>query len=171
MSVLLVSLDSFFASMALALFELPVDRQQRMCCMFVLCDGLATLTAFATKGAPLKAIGPLLAHLSPAMLPLCVSLVLVITAYSAAKAGKSQGALMVAVPILLSLDNLMAGVLADSVSAGLPGRFLTSLAAGITSGAFALLGFTIGARLKLCIPRVCAHAAAVSLVILPVIFW
>ena len=150
LSMLLCSLDSFLASLGIGLIESSAINRRRFIAAFALCDWLGTFAGAAVR------LGT--AHLRPGGVGLTLaSLLFGGIAIGVMASSKRFRGIVFAIPILLSLDNLLTGLLDGSIQT-LPS---TSIAA-VASGLLAWSGFTVSrvVRRQLSRPRAFGVSAA-----------
>jgi putative Mn2+ efflux pump MntP len=135
---LLLSLDSFVVCIALGTFVSGRATRRRLVLAFGGCDALATL-AGAAHG-PLATIG-WMGNAGPALLGVYGIAVLLAGWWGRAVAGDRR--VLFALPVLLSLDNLVVGA---GSTAGIA-TALWSAMAGLASGTMALAGLMLGEAL------------------------
>ena len=152
LSILLCSLDSFLASLGIGLIESSAINRRRLIAAFALCDWLGTLAGAAVR------LGP--PHLRPGGLRLTLASLLfggIVIALMASR--KRFRGIVFAIPILLSLDNFLNGLLDGSIQT-LPS---TSIA-GVASGLLAWSGFTVSRVVGTQLSRPRAFGVSVALV-------
>jgi putative Mn2+ efflux pump MntP len=128
-SILLYSLDSFMAALGIGLLECSKTTKRKLILAFAACDLLATLA-----GASLRPATVHIHHggLAPFFVPVIMAMVAVaVLAY-----GRKSPAHLMWIPVLLSFDNFLAGLLDGSVHGP-----ESSLIAGAFSGLLAWSGF------------------------------
>jgi putative Mn2+ efflux pump MntP len=155
-SALIYSFDSFLASLGIGILGRPESSRRKLILAFAAFDFIATLA-----GASLRSGLAQVHHLGGGWLPVLFAVALalaagVVLAYSL----KGQGALLL-VPVLLSLDNFIAGLL--GVSNQVPH---TALIAGLASGLAAWAGFVAARNMSPLFSRRMAVVASASLLIL-----
>lgn len=152
LSILLCSLDSFLASLGIGLIESSAINRRRFIAAFALCDWLGTFL-----GAALR-LGT--AHLRPGGLGLTLaSLLFGGIAIGVMASSKRFRGIVFAVPILLSLDNLLTGLLDGSIQT-LP----SASVAGFASGLLAWSGFTVSRVVRTQLSRPRAFGVSVALI-------
>jgi putative Mn2+ efflux pump MntP len=162
-----LSIDSLIAAFALGLLGLPSERKYRMCFLFGLCDGLATLAGPHLKYA--SAPMPLSDHpfIVPAAICAWIILVAVMTRQRVVTniTGTAWASI---VPFALGMDNLFAGM----ASSGETVSGLTApVATFFMSTSLALVGYSIAEFLRNRISRSLTDCAGASLLmILPILF-
>jgi hypothetical protein len=134
------SMDSLIAAMAFALLGCPKPQQRTMISAFVVCDGMATLAGLALGAGPSKMLPALLFQISSAAV---WASILLGGALLIRTRGRTRLAL--AVPLLLSLDNLFSCAF-DPKSHSLV--IIAATAAGLTSGLFAWAGFRLATEVE-----------------------
>jgi putative Mn2+ efflux pump MntP len=134
-SILLCSIDSFAAALGMGLVERSESRNRKFIIAFAVCDFVSTLAGLTLRSTltQLPQAGPGLV-LAP--------LLLAVTACFVAYSGKLP-ALLVSIPILLGLDNFVAGLLDGSVHA-----FPSLLISALSSGLLAWAGFALARGAK-----------------------
>ncbi len=140
---LLLGLDSLLVSIPLGALDLPAARRRRLALAFGLCDGLATGAGASLRPSAFGALGADSTWIGPALIAGYGLYVLALgwRAGAAVSRGRS-GRLAYALPVLLSLDNLVGG------ASGFAGPIETAVAAvtmGALSGGMSLLGMAVGA--------------------------
>ena len=152
LSIVLCSLDSFLASLGIGLIESSAINRRRFIAAFALCDWLGTFLGAAVRlGA---------AHLRPGGLGLTLaSLLFGGIAVGVMASSKRLPGIVFAIPILLSLDNLLTGLFDGSIQT-LPS---TSIA-GVASGLLAWSGFTVSRVVGTQLSRPRAFGVSVALV-------
>lgn len=152
LSMLLCSLDSFLASLGIGLIESSAINRRRFIAAFALCDCLGTFAGAAVR------LGT--AHLRPGGLGLTLaSLLFGGIAIGVMASSKRFRGIVFAIPILLSLDNLLTGLLDGSIQT-LP----SSSVAGVASGLLAWSGFTVSRVVRTQLSRPRAFGVSVALI-------
>ena len=156
LSILLCSLDSFLASLGIGLIESSAINRRRFIAAFALCDWLGTSVGAAVR------LGT--AHLPPGGLGLTLaSLLFGGIAIARMASRKRFRGILFAIPILLSLDNVLTGLLDGSIET-LPSTAI----AGVASGVLAWSGFAVSSVVRAQFSR--ARAFGVSLALITVAF-
>jgi putative Mn2+ efflux pump MntP len=142
-SILLCSIDSFAAALGIGLVERSESRKRQFIIAFAACDLLSTLAGLTYRSTltPLPQAGSGLV-----LAPLLLAVAAAVLAYS----GKLP-ALLVSIPILLSFDNFVAGLLDGSLHA-----FASPLISALASGLFAWGGFALARGTKPQLSERCA---------------
>lgn len=152
LSMLLCSLDSFLASLGIGLIESSAINRRRFIAAFALCDWLGTFAGAAVR------LGT--AHLRPGGLGLTLaSLLFGGIAIGVMASSKRFRGIVFAIPILLSLDNLLTGLLDGSIQT-LP----STSVAGVASGLLAWSGFTVSRVVRTQLSRPRAFGVSVALI-------
>ncbi len=128
----LCSVDSLFASLALGLMGTSRTAQTRFVAAFALCDSIAVALGAASHSL----VG---ASGGDGVIPLLAAMAALI-GLSAAAWKRRFSAALVAIPLLLSLDNFAAALREGPAVAA-----SSTLVAGLASGAFAWCGFAVAA--------------------------
>lgn len=166
-ALLFISMDSFLGAAALAMLGLPSQRKRTICLLFGLCDAAATyigrhigsvsmeMTRSNHSQIALAAIGAWI--LAIALVILCVSL------------RKPTGLLTVSlVPIVFSIDNLVAGGFSSQPSQLIP---VEPAVAFLLSTTLAGAGCAMASALRSHLPEPAAICAGASLLCLtPILF-
>ena len=148
---MLCSMDSLIAAMAFHLLGCPKPQQRTIISAFVVCDGMATLAGLALGAGPSKMLPALLLQISSAAVWVSI---LLGGALLIRTGGRTRLAL--AVPLLLSLDNLFSGAF-DPKSHSFV--IIAATVAGLTSGLFAWAGFRLARELEAFVLRASPLAA------------
>lgn len=127
-SILLYSLDSFIATLGIGLLECSRTTRRKLILAFAACDLLATLA-----GAFLR---PATVHIHHGGLAPFFPVIMAMVAVAVLSYGRKLPARLMWIPVLLSLDNFLAGLLDGSVHGP-----ESSLIAGVFSGLLAWSGF------------------------------
>ncbi|HEY7426990.1 MAG TPA: hypothetical protein VH682_22335 [Gemmataceae bacterium] len=146
---LLLGLDSFAVSVAVGALPGCGMRRTRLALSFAVCDGLASWLGAAGFGAPFSLRG--VEWLGPATVA-GYGLYVLALAWATHRTSSDRGGgfwLAPALPVCLSLDNLVAGA-----GTALSGEAALTAAGilGAISGGLALLGFSLGAALACRVP-------------------
>jgi len=152
LSILFCSLDSFLASLGIGLIESSAINRRKFIAAFALCDWLGTLVGAAVR------LGP--PHLRPGGFALTLaSLLFGGIAVAVMASSKRFRGIVFAIPILLSLDNFLNGLLDGSIQT-LPS---TSIAA-VASGLLAWSGFAVSSVIGTQFSRARAFGVSVALI-------
>jgi putative Mn2+ efflux pump MntP len=157
-SILLYSLDSFMATLNIGLLECSKTTRRKLILAFGACDLLATLA-----GAFLRPATVHIHHggLAPFFVPAIMAMVAVaVLAY-----GRKLPARLMWIPVLLSLDNFLAGLLDGSVQGP-----ESSLIAGVFSGLLAWSGFEMARVARSLFSHQVALVTSVGLTIIAFVF-
>ena len=132
LSILLCSLDSFFASLGIGLIESSAINRRRFIAAFALCDWLGTFVGGSVR---LR-----MADVRPGGFELTLaSLLFGGVAVGVVAASARLPGIAFAIPILLGLDNFLTGLLLDRSIPTLPSTWI----AGVASGLLAWSGFAV----------------------------
>lgn len=152
LSILLCSLDSFLASLGIGLIESSAINRRRFIAAFALCDWLGTFLGAAVR------LGT--AHLRPGGLGLTLaSLLFGGIAIAVMASSKRFRGIVFAIPILLSLDNFLTGLLDGSIQS-----LSSSAIAGVASGLLAWSGFAVSSVVHTQFSRARAFGVSVALI-------
>ena len=152
LSILLCSLDSFLASLGIGLIESSAINRRRFIAAFALCDWLGTFAGTAVR------LGT--AHLRPGGLGLTLaSLLFAGIAIGLMASSKRLPGIVFAIPVLLSLDNLLTALLDGSIQT-LPSTAI----AGVASGLLAWSGFAVSRVIRRPLSRPRALGVSVALI-------
>jgi hypothetical protein len=165
--VLFLSLDSLIASFALGLLGCPSQHKRRICLLFGLCDGLATLIGANLGFGSILTTGSNQPWIAPAVT--CVWILVVASVMIGVLSRKPNSIFVISlVPFFLAIDNLLAG----GVASGAPLSIgFAAIAATLLSTAFAVAGYAIAALLERRIWRSLAVGLSVSLLLVPPILF
>jgi putative Mn2+ efflux pump MntP len=155
-SVLFCSFDSFLASLGIGLLGCSESIRRKLIVAFVAFDLSATLA-----GASLHSGLAQLDHLRGGLSAFLLTVVLSVVAVAALASSRRSQAALLWVPVLLCLDNFIAGLLGGSNQ--LP---QSALIAGLASGLAAWAGFVMARHAAPLFSRRSAIVASVSLLIL-----
>jgi putative Mn2+ efflux pump MntP len=152
-SLLLCSIDSFLAALGIGLLERSESRNRKFIIAFAVCDLISTLAGLTLRSTlvPIPRLGSGL-----------VLALLLLTAAAAAVLAYSQKlpAIFISIPILLSLDNFVAGLLDGALH-----TFPSPLIAALASGVLAAAGFALVRVARSQFSRQCAYVAGVGLLL------
>ena len=138
---LTLGLDSFRVALALGLTQPSRGRRLALAFAFGLCDGMATLAGFVLGAVAAEGTSAWADHLGSLVLGLYGAWMLIVDLVRGrAEEYASPHWEMFGLPVLLSLDNLVAGVGLRLLS--FPAVFSAAVL-GITSGLMALAGLTL----------------------------
>jgi hypothetical protein len=152
LSILLCSLDSFLASLGIGLIESSAINRRRLVAAFALCDCLGTIV-----GASLR-LG--MAPMRPGGLGLTLaSLLFSGVALGVMVCSRRLPSILFAIPILLSLDNFLTGLLDGSIEA-----LSSAWIAGVASGLLAGSGFAAASVVRTQFSRARAFAVSVAMI-------
>jgi len=165
---LLLSLDTFLVSMALGTLRLGRSRERRLAALFSLCDGLASVVGYLIAGVLLSEadwFGKL------GVWSLCFYAGLIVFLGCSARGAmrfQNGAKFLYILPVILSLDNLVAGISlgGPGVSLGLS-FFGVAAASGLMSFVGLRGGSYIGAHSR--VPRVAL--ASLGLVTAATVIW
>lgn len=134
-----LAIDSFLAAFAIGILPLPACRKYKICLLFGLCDGLATLVSQRLNyGA---ASGIFRANLCLAPISISVWLLFVgFLAYRIVANRRLTDLTLSLLPLILSIDNLLSPTFSV---AHLP-TALVPIAVAFVSAGFGILGVTVG---------------------------
>jgi putative Mn2+ efflux pump MntP len=153
-SLLLCSIDSFLAALGIGLLERSESRNRQFIIAFAACDLISTLAGLTWRST--------MAQLPPVESPLVVApLLLAVVAAAMLAYSQKLPAVFISIPILLSLDNFVAGLLDGSLHA-----FPSPLIAALASGLLAAAGFTLARVARPRLSQLCTCLAGVGLLIL-----
>jgi hypothetical protein len=159
LSVSYLSADSLLASGALSMLGVPPARRLKLCGALALSDALFTYLGLSLRGVwP----GARLVELGP-YVPAAYLLLVIALALRARRSAVGAG-VCAAVPVLLGLDNLLAGLAGSPAQGGAVGA---ALAAGIGSGVMALCGLALAALLSRRMAPGWAYASGLLLLAAP----
>jgi putative Mn2+ efflux pump MntP len=154
--MLLCSIDSCVAAIAIGFFAAGRNTRIRLAVMFAVCDCTASFA-----GASLHDSGawPGFGGLSliPLIIPLAFTAV-VLTYYFAPR----RSFLLWGLPVLLSVDNFASGWFDPS-----PAAATSLLLGGLLSGVLALAGFTLASYVEARLPQRLVFVSGLILVVLP----
>jgi putative Mn2+ efflux pump MntP len=151
-SIVLCSIDSFLAALGIGLLERSESRKRTIIIAFAACDLISTLAGLTLRStlAPSAASGLVLAPL-----------LLIVAAAAVLAHSQKLPVVFLAIPILLGLDNFLAGLFDGSLHA-----FQSPWIAAIASGLLATAGFAIARVVRPQFSRPWAYLAGGSLMIL-----
>jgi putative Mn2+ efflux pump MntP len=154
--MLLCSIDSFVAAIAIGFFAAGRTTRIRLAVMFAVCDCTASFA-----GAILRASGAWPGFRGLSLIPLIIPLAFaaVVLAYYLAR---RRSFLLWGLPVLLSVDNLASGWFDPS-----PAAATSLLLGGLLSGVFALAGFTLASYVEARLPQRLVFVSGLILVVLP----
>ncbi len=161
---LALGLDSFRVSLGLGLLRLSFRRRLAIAAAFGLCDGLAPLGGFAVGRLFLDRISPWAEWLGPVVL--CLYGIYMVVVARMPDGDERQARWLFGLPIVLSLDNLVAGIGLGAL--GFP-VFGSAAVLGLASGVLAWVGLSLGATAARHLPPAAEIAAGVALMGLGVV--
>jgi hypothetical protein len=154
--LLLCSIDSFVAAIAIGFFATGRATRIRLALMFAACDGIASFA-----GAILRASAALLPFGRSSFTLFAIPLAFTAAVFIYCLARKRLF-LLCGLPILLSIDNLASGWFDPSAQA------VTSLVlGGLLSGLFALAGFTLASYVETRLPQRLVLLSGLVLIVVP----
>jgi hypothetical protein len=157
-SILLCSIDSFFAATGIGLFGCSERQRRQLIGAFALCDFGATAVGLYLHSYLAEIYGGSSNFfLSLALLALALVLTIFI--------GRRSLGVVAWIPILLSLDNFLAGLFGGSVHTP-----ESQILAGLVSGLLAWAGFETARLARPLLSRRNAIVASVSLIVLAFVF-
>ena len=152
-SLLLCSIDSFLAALGIGLLERSESRNRQFIIAFAACDLISTLAGLTWRST--------MAQLPPVESPLVVApLLLAVVAAAMLAYSQKLPAIFISIPILLSLDNFVAGLLDGALH-----TFPSPLIAALASGVLAAAGFALVRVARSQFSRQCAYVAGVGLLL------
>lgn len=158
---LALGLDSFRVSLGLGLLRLPLRRRLAIASAFGLCDGLSPLGGFAAGRVFVDGISPWTEWLGPLVLGLYGVYMVVVARMR--DSDEQQARWILGLPVVLSLDNLVAGIGLGAL--GFP-VFGSAAVLGLASGVLAWVGLTLGATAARYLPRATAVGGGVAMITL-----
>lgn len=151
--VILCSIDSFLAALAIGLVGRQRVRSFGFIAGFALCDGISYALGRGIRVSPVS-------HVFTGLNPLTTSLCLAgIVAVLMLLFARTRPSVLWSVPLLLGLDNLLYGVLDTS-----GGIVALSFSSALVSGLLAYAGFFVARNVGSVLPRPVATATALILV-------
>lgn len=154
--ILLCSIDSFLAALGNGLLQRSESRNRQFILAFAACDLISTLAGLSLRST-LPPSGSSLAFLS---------WFLAVAAAAALAYSRKLPGMLFWIPVLLSLDNFVAGLLDGS-----PLAFQSPWIAALASGLLAAAGFALARLARPRFSRQCASLASVGLMILAFVFF
>ena len=152
--ILLCSIDSFLAALGIGLLQPSESRNRQFILAFAACDLISTLAGLSLRST--------LAHIPPSGSSLAfLSWFLAVAAAAALAYSRKLPGMLFWIPVLLSLDNFVAGLLDGSALA-----FQTPWIAALASGLLAAAGFALARVARPRFSRHCVSLASVGLMIL-----
>jgi putative Mn2+ efflux pump MntP len=136
LSAALLSIDSLVVSLALSPLVRSQVQRWRWAALFGICDGLAVLIGCAFGGA---GWGPVVAHGAVPIFAFCCGVYCLVAACW--NKFRANPRLALALPVLMSLDNLAYGAGVGPLTSGVAGR---AVVLGLSSFSLAMAGFLIG---------------------------
>jgi manganese efflux pump family protein len=137
---LALGLDSLRLSLGLGMLKPSTGRQVALALTFGLCDGLASLVGMAVGRALIDVISPWVEYLGPVAVGL-YGLYLIRVARDNKEAEGNAQWMMFALPLCLSLDNLVAGAGLGMLDYPV---FLSPVIIGLLSGLMSFAGLWLG---------------------------
>jgi len=154
--MLLCSIDSFVAAIAMGFFAAEKTTRIRLALMFAVCDGTAS---FAGASLRASAAWPAFGRLSFISFAMTLAFTAVVFTYYLAR---KRPFLLWGLPILLSIDNFASGWFDPSFLSA------TSLVfGGLLSGLFALGGFGLASYVEARLPRRLVFLSGLVLIVMP----
>jgi putative Mn2+ efflux pump MntP len=142
--------DSFRASLGLGLISRGLGYRVAIALAFALCDGLAPLIGVAVGSGIVSVVAPWIVCLGPVVIgSIGLSALLTTRTWNPSRASGPRWACL-GLPLVLSLDNFVAGVALGLVGTSL---LLSAIVIGLISGLLSLLGSCAGSLVGRAIPR------------------
>jgi hypothetical protein len=151
--VILCSIDSFLAALAIGLIGRQRVRSYGLIAGFALCDGISYILG---RGIRVSPVSHVVAGLNPLTMSLCLAGIVAVLMLLFAR---TRPSVLWSVPLLLGLDNLLYGVLDTS-----GGIASLSFSSALVSGLLAYAGFVAARNVRPVLPRPVATATALILV-------
>ncbi|HEV8600822.1 MAG TPA: manganese efflux pump [Gemmatimonadales bacterium] len=148
---LALGLDSFRVSLGLGLLRLPFRRRLAIAVAFGLCDGLSPLAGFAIGRLLVDRVSAWTDWLGP--LVLCLYGIYMVVVARLPEGDERQARWVLGLPVVLSLDNLVAGVGLGALGFPVWG---SAAVLGLASGVLAWAGLSVGASAARYLPRAAA---------------
>jgi len=158
LSVLLCSLDSFFGALGIGLIDRSETNNRKLILAFGACDLIATLAGIVFRTYVAQIHLPDIALFTTPLFMAAAAVAVLIHA-------EKSPARLVSIPILLSLDNFLAGLSPASIHG-----VQSSVIAGLLSGLLAWSGFVIARGLVPVLSRRGALLVSVGMTIIAFVF-
>jgi putative Mn2+ efflux pump MntP len=141
-----LGLDSLRVTVGMGMHGLPARRRWQLASAFGICDGLALFVGASIGGVPLHWLSPTFSVVGPLLLAgYGVYMILTSMLDKEIEPEKRPGWILFGIPVVLGLDNFVAGVALGAI--GYP-LLISATVVGIISGLMAMIGFALGAMLR-----------------------
>jgi manganese efflux pump family protein len=166
LSGLLAGVDNLQACLAIGLLPLKPDQRRRYAIAFSTAETVAPLLGLTLGGLLLPALFEHLDNSSPLILLLCGLGILALAIKNREVAPWFvRPGMMIRLPLLLSVDNLLAGIGLSAIHAPV---LASVLIIGATGAAMSCAGLYLGASIRAIVPRRLEFAAGVYLCLLSI---
>ena len=141
-----LGLDSLRVTIGLGMQGLSPGRRWQLSSTFGICDGLALFVGATVGGASFQWLIPTFSVVGPLLLA-AYGVYMIFTSLLDSKTEPEDrtGWILFGIPVVLGLDNFVAGVALGAI--GFPLSF-SALIVGIISGLMAMIGLSLGAMLR-----------------------